>query len=55
MVPANVPGPDGIVGQPVEGHLLHVEVAVKEKAPAVHHQEGQKDGKGEPQAQQEGF
>lgn len=39
---------------PVERHLLHVEIAVEQKAAAVYDHERHKDDKGQSEAEKEG-
>jgi len=47
VAPADIARAHRVVRQPVKRHLLHVEVAVKEEAPAVHQHERQKNHEGE--------
>ena len=43
------------MGQAVKGHLLDVEVPVKEEAAPVHHNKGDEHQKGEAKPQEKGF
>ena len=53
MIPADVAGTNGIVRDTVERHLLHIEIAVEQKAAAVYDHERHKDGKGQNEADKE--
>ena len=55
LAPAELAVSHHVVGQAVEGHLLDVEVPVEQEPPPVHHQEGQEDEEGKPQAQEKGL
>ena len=55
VAPSQIAGAHRVVGQAVEGDLLHVEIPVKEEPAAVHHNKGKKDQKGKPQAQEKGL
>ena len=54
MIPADIAGKNGIVRDAVERHLLHIEIAVEQKAAAVYDHEWHKDDKGQSEAEKEG-
>ena len=55
MAPSQVAGANRIVGQPVEGDLLHIEVPIEEKPSSIYHHKGEKDQKRQAQSQEKGF
>ena len=55
VAPPQVAGAHRVVGQPVKGHLLDVEIPVEEEAAAIHQKKGDEHQKGQPQAQEKGL
>ena len=45
VVPADVALADGVMRKPVKRDLLHIEIAVKNEAPAIHQNEGEENDK----------